>query len=105
MKSPTTYRQAVEQARLISWDEFAGIIATDDNPYVFPRPRGIRRIAMNVRLHKAGSRWPFATYDYCKRNGYGDVGASYPDTVWHFDTVGTVKVELGTVKVERGPVS
>lgn len=91
--SPMTYGQAEPQARSVTWEEFAEIIATDDNPYVFPRPRAIRRVAMNVRIHRLDSEYPFASYDYCKRNGYGEIGSSYASrTIWHFDSVGTVRV-------------
>lgn len=90
--APATYGQARQQSHAITWGEFAEIIATDDNPYVYPRSRHIRRVAMNVRVHLIDSKAVFASYDYCNRNGFGEIGSNYSDTVWHFDSVGTVMV-------------
>jgi len=93
MTAPATYSDAKAQARLITWDEFAGIIATDDNPYVYPRPRALRRIAMNVRVHLLDRpAITFGSFDYCNRNGFGAIGAAGPEGIWHFDTAGTVQV-------------
>ena len=47
---------------------------------------------MNVRVHLIDSKAVFASYDYCNRNGFGEIGSNYSDTVWHFDSVGTVMV-------------
>ncbi len=93
MTAPLTYKEAAAQARDITWEEFAEIISTDDNPYVYARPHSPRRIAMNVRVHLMERRTiTFASYDYCNRNGFNDTGSNWPNTVWHFDSVGTVTV-------------
>lgn len=94
--TPRTYSEANRQARLVTLQELAEIIATDNNPYVWWAERKHRRIAMNLHIFNSplghGS-WPM--WEQCNRKGYTETAAGLDGTIFHFHSVGTVKLAEG----------
>jgi len=91
--APATYSEAAARARTVNLDEFETIIATDNNPYVYPMPKAHRRTAMFLHIFNGASySWP--AWTYCNRNGYTktDTGCDGV-TIYHFHTAGTVQLE------------
>ena len=91
--APATYSEAAAKARTVDLDEFETIVATDNNPYVYPMPKAHRRIAMFLHMFYTKTySWP--TWTYCNRNGYTELSPGCDGvTIYHFRTAGTVRLE------------
>lgn len=74
--APRTYSQAAKIAEEVTLEEFAALVATDDNLDVYPGPRKTRRIAMGARFRNWDQDPGLGTivFDYCNRNGFTRFG-------------------------------
>jgi hypothetical protein len=100
--APATYAKAAAVAEQITLAELAELLATDDNPDVYPGKGKRRQIAMSARLRMSdsGADRGFVTYDRCAfRTGtstYGgvSVGWRYDRPVFRFERHGVRIVQV-----------
>ena len=97
---PTTYAAAAKVAEEITLAELAELLKSDDNPYIFPKPRARRAIAMyaklDTRFSSEGKGVVF--YDRCafgtgtSAGGVVTVGWKYDRPVFAFGEQDDVRV-------------
>ena len=96
MNKPTTYAAAAKVAEPVDGETLAELMRADSNPDIFPRPKGQRKIAWNVRfMYDEDGGWNEALtvrFERCNRRGFQTIGFvfRFDQPIFHFERLGRI---------------